>query len=88
MAGIMALFYLFQTPINSMMDSVSLLAADQMKRSFPSIRMFGSLGYAVCAVVFGYILKSYGSDLTITLALCVIGVSLLFSFSSAIIKRL
>jgi PPP family 3-phenylpropionic acid transporter len=80
MAGIMSLFYLFQTPINSMLDSVSLLAADQMKRSFPSIRMFGSLGYAICAVAFGYILTAYGSHLTITLALCTIGVSLIFSF--------
>lgn len=80
MAGIMALFYLFQTPINSMLDSVSLLAADQMKRSFPSIRMFGSLGYALCAVIFGYLLKVYGSDITIALTLGVIGVSLIFSF--------
>ncbi|WP_239615249.1 MFS transporter [Cohnella mopanensis] len=80
MAGIMALFYLFQTPVNSMMDSVSLLAADQMKRSFPSIRMFGSLGYAVCAVLFGYLLKVFGSDLTITLAIIVIGISFVFSF--------
>jgi PPP family 3-phenylpropionic acid transporter len=80
MAGIMSLFYLFQTPINSMLDSVSLLAADQMKRSFPSIRMFGSLGYAICAVAFGYLLNAYGSDLTITLGLCTIGVSLIFSF--------
>jgi MFS transporter, PPP family, 3-phenylpropionic acid transporter len=80
MAGIMALFYLFQTPINSMLDSVSLLAADQMKRSFPAIRMFGSLGYAISAVAFGYLLKAYGSNLTIILALCVIGVSLIFSF--------
>ncbi|WP_372663921.1 MFS transporter [Cohnella sp.] len=80
MAGIMALFYLFQTPINSMLDSVSLLAADQMKRSFPAIRMFGSLGYALCAVIFGYLLKVYGSDLTIALTLGAIGISLIFSF--------
>ncbi len=80
MAGIMSLFYLFQTPINSMLDSVSLLAADQMKRSFPAIRMFGSLGYALSAVGFGYLLKAYGSDLTITLALGTIAVSLIFSF--------
>jgi MFS transporter, PPP family, 3-phenylpropionic acid transporter len=80
MAGIMALFYLFQTPINSMLDSVSLLAADQMKISFPAIRMFGSLGYALSAVIFGYLLKAYGSDLTIVLALCAILMSLVFSF--------
>ncbi|MFC5469488.1 MFS transporter [Cohnella suwonensis] len=79
MAGIMAMFYLFQTPMNSMLDSVSLLAADRMNRSFPSIRMFGSLGYALCAVVFGYLLKAYGSDLTIALTLGTLGVSLVFS---------
>jgi MFS transporter, PPP family, 3-phenylpropionic acid transporter len=80
MIGIMSLFYIFQTPIISMVDSVSLLAADQMNRSFPSIRMFGSLGYAICAVVFGYLLKVYGSDLTIILGICTIVVSLIFSF--------
>lgn len=80
MAGIMAMFYLFQTPINSMLDSVSLLAADRMNRSFPSIRMFGSLGYALCAVIFGYLLNVYGSDLTIALTLGVIGVSFILSF--------
>ncbi|TFE30745.1 MFS transporter [Cohnella luojiensis] len=80
MAAIMALFYLFQTPINSMLDSVSLLAADQMNRTFPAIRVFGSLGYALSAVAFGYLLKIYGSDLTIILALSVIGVSMIFSF--------
>jgi len=80
MAGIMALFYLFQTPNNSMLDSVSLLAAERMKISFPSIRMFGSLGYALCAVAFGYALKAFGSDLTIWLLLGVIVVSLVFSF--------
>ncbi|RKP54286.1 MFS transporter [Cohnella endophytica] len=81
MAGIMAFFYLFQTPVNSMLDSVSLLAADQMKRSFPSIRMFGSLGYALCAVLFGYLLKKYGSDLTVILTLCTLGVSIVLSLS-------
>ena len=80
MAAIMALFYLFQTPNNTMLDSVSLLAAERMKISFPSIRMFGSLGYAVCAVVFGQILKAFGSDLTVWLLLGVLFVSFVVSF--------
>ncbi|MFC4599966.1 MFS transporter [Cohnella hongkongensis] len=80
MAGMMALFYLFQTPNNSMLDSVSLLAAERMKISFPSIRMFGSLGFAICAVLFGYLLKTYGSELTLWLLLGVILVSLVLSF--------
>jgi len=80
MAGIMALFYLFQTPNNSMLDSVSLLAAERMKISFPSIRMYGSLGYAVCAIAFGYVLQTFGSDLTIWLILGVVFASLALSF--------
>jgi MFS transporter, PPP family, 3-phenylpropionic acid transporter len=80
MAGIMALFYLFQTPVNSMLDSMTLLAADQLNRSFPAIRMFGSLGYAMCAVIFGYLLQQYGSSWTIVIALCTIGLSFIFSF--------
>lgn len=79
MSAVMALFYLFQTPINSMLDSLTLLAAERMHRSFASIRMFGSLGYAVCAVIFGLLLKKYGSDLTIVLSLVTITVSLVFS---------
>ncbi|WP_082034031.1 MFS transporter [Cohnella kolymensis] len=80
MAGVMALFYLFQTPVNSMLDSMTLLAADQLNRSFPAIRMFGSLGYAVSAVAFGYLLQQYGSNWTIVIALCTIGLSFIFSF--------
>jgi PPP family 3-phenylpropionic acid transporter len=72
MAAVMALFYLFQTPVTSSLDTVTLLAAQRMNRSFPSIRMFGSLGYALCAVVFGILLKTYGSGLTLVLALCTV----------------
>lgn len=80
---VMALFYMFQTPVNPMLDSLSLLAAGQMKRSFPAIRMFGSLGYACCAVVFGLLLKTYGSDLTIYLGLATVTASLFLSLRVA-----
>jgi PPP family 3-phenylpropionic acid transporter len=79
MAAVMALFYLFQTPVNSMLDSLSLLGAAKLDRSFPSIRMFGSLGYAVCALLFGLLLKTYGSDLTIALILATVTISLVLS---------
>lgn len=79
MAGIMAFFYFCQTPMNAMLDSISLLGAQQMKRSFPSIRMFGSLGYAVCAVLFGYILKHYGSEQTLIIGLVAVALSLILT---------
>ncbi|MCC3376383.1 MFS transporter [Cohnella sp. REN36] len=78
-AILMALFYLFQTPVNSMMDSMTLLAASRMNRSFPSIRMFGSLGFALCSLLFGLLLKQIGSDWTLWLALGTVIVSLVFS---------
>ncbi|XID93653.1 MFS transporter [Paenibacillaceae bacterium WGS1546] len=79
MAIVMAVFYLFQTPNNTMIDSVSMLAAERVKVSFPAIRMYGSLGYAVCAIAFGYVLQTHGSEWTIPLMLGVVVVSLAFS---------
>jgi PPP family 3-phenylpropionic acid transporter len=79
MSLVMAGFYLFQTPVNPMLDSLTLLAAERMRRSFPSIRMFGSLGYALCAVLFGIALKVWGSGLTIYLALGTVLTALIVS---------
>lgn len=80
-AVLMGVFYFFQTPVASMMDSLTLLAASRMNRSFPSIRMFGSLGYAVSAIAFGFILKSIGSEWTMWFGLgtviCSLALSLL-----------
>ncbi len=75
----MALFYFFQTPVTSMLDSMTLLAANQMNRSFSFIRMFGSLGYAIGAVVLGWLLNTYGSNLTIFLAVGIVAAALVFS---------
>jgi PPP family 3-phenylpropionic acid transporter len=80
-AVVMGIFYFFQTPVNTMMDSLSLLAAERMNRSFASIRMFGSLGYAVCAVLFGLVLKSIGSELTLWLGLITVCCSLALSLA-------
>ncbi|WP_035157764.1 MFS transporter [Cohnella thermotolerans] len=80
-AVLMGVFYLFQTPVNSMMDSLTLLAADRMNRSFPSIRMFGSLGYAVCALAFGFILKAVGSSWTMGFGLATVVCSLVLSLA-------
>ncbi|THF83854.1 MFS transporter [Cohnella fermenti] len=82
-SALMGLFYFFQTPVNSMMDSITLLAAEKLNRTFSAIRMFGSLGYAVCAILFGYALKATGSDLTLWLALGTVVCSLVLSFALA-----
>ncbi|MBB6633979.1 MFS transporter [Cohnella thailandensis] len=78
---LMGVFYFFQTPVNSMMDSVTLLAAEKLNRSFSAIRMFGSLGFAVCAILFGFLLKASGSDLTLWIALITVLCSLVLSFA-------
>ncbi len=76
---VMALFYLFQSAVNPMLDSLSLLAADRTKKSFASIRVFGSIGFAIGAVLFGMLLKIYGSQMTIVFALGTLSVSVVFS---------
>ncbi|WEK55400.1 MAG: MFS transporter [Candidatus Cohnella colombiensis] len=76
---IMAFFYFCQTPMNAVVDSINLLASEQLNRSFVALRMFGSLGYAIFAVVFGIVLKQYGSDLTIILGIIILAIGMLFS---------
>ncbi|WP_248924870.1 MFS transporter [Paenibacillus hamazuiensis] len=73
------LFYFFQTPTNSLTDSLTLLTISGTKKSYASFRVFGSLGFAVAALVFGMYLKKTGASQTATLYLGVVGITLLVS---------
>lgn len=74
-AVILAVFYLFQTPMIPVLDSASLLASARMNRSFASIRLFGSLGAAISSVGFGYLLNHFGSLWTVPIALASVAVA-------------
>jgi len=77
---IMFCFYFFQTPINSLTDSLILLSTQYTGKSYALIRIYGSLGFAVTAYLFGNILKEAGSSWTLPLILLTIAVTFGFSF--------
>ncbi|CAM3479327.1 MFS transporter [Paenibacillus lupini] len=77
---VMTAFYFFQTPMNPLSDSLILLASQHIKTPYALIRIFGSLGFAVSAYLFGLILKEIGSVWTLPLGLCTITITILLSF--------
>ncbi|OUM99959.1 MAG: MFS transporter [Paenibacillaceae bacterium ZCTH02-B3] len=64
-AALMGAFYFFQAPAPPMVDSLSLLASDRLGRSFASIRVFASIGFALCAVLYGYLYAEFGSPVVV-----------------------
>ncbi|WP_028610306.1 MFS transporter [Paenibacillus harenae] len=69
-------FYFFQTPINPLSDSLLLLSSQHTGTPYALIRIFGSLGFAVSAYMFGLLLKQIGSQWTMPLALTTIAITL------------
>ena len=64
-AALMAAFYFFQAPAAPMVDSLTLLASDRLGRSFAAIRVFASIGFALCAVFYGYLYAVFGSSVVV-----------------------
>lgn len=77
---LMAAFFFFQSPTTSLTDSLILLTVSRNGKSYASFRVWGSIGFAFAALVFGQLLKSYGAGLTVALCLGTIACSLLLSF--------
>jgi MFS transporter, PPP family, 3-phenylpropionic acid transporter len=78
--ALMTLFFFFQSPTTSLNDSLTLLTIRGTKKSFASFRVWGSIGFAFAALVFGQLLKGKGTELIPILCLCTIGCSLLICF--------
>jgi PPP family 3-phenylpropionic acid transporter len=76
---LMALFFFFQSPTNSLNDSLTLLTISGKNTSYASFRVWGSIGFAFASLVFGMLLKERGSELTLFLCLGTIGISFLLS---------
>lgn len=77
---IMAVFYFFQTPLSGLNDSNILLHVRQTGKSYASYRIWGSIGYAVAAVVFGMILSRFGLELVAPLTIASLVIALLLAF--------
>ncbi|GGG15538.1 MFS transporter [Paenibacillus abyssi] len=78
---IMGGFYFFQTPLNPLNDSLILLSVKHTGRSYPSIRIFGSLGFAMAALFIGLFLGSSGSGTTMIVLMLAVSVSLALTFT-------
>jgi PPP family 3-phenylpropionic acid transporter len=76
---LMAAFFFFQSPSNSLTDSLTLLTIQGSRKSYASFRVWGSIGFATASIIFGIVLKQYGADLTVWLCLGTIGISLTLS---------
>lgn len=61
----LAAFNFFYYPINPLTDSLAIVTTTAHKRSFVSVRVFGSIGFACSALIFGFILGHIGASHTI-----------------------
>lgn len=75
----MSVFFFFQSPVTSLTDSLTLLSIRNTGKSFASFRVWGSIGFAFAALVFGQLMKGMGTDLIVYLCLFTIGLSFLLS---------
>ncbi|MCM3742433.1 MFS transporter [Oceanobacillus luteolus] len=55
-----ALFFFFSTPIGGLSDSLAQRRADELRISFGSIRMWGSVGFAAASLSIGVLLNQFG----------------------------
>lgn len=55
-----AVFYFFNFPVGALGDSLGQRRADELNISFGSIRMWGSIGFAVSSLLIGEILNQVG----------------------------
>ncbi|EPY06717.1 major facilitator superfamily protein [Paenibacillus alvei TS-15] len=64
-ALLLVCFYFFYFPIYPLNDSFAIMTAQAQGKSFIGIRVFGSIGFAVSALLFGFILRSVGASYSI-----------------------
>lgn len=76
---LMTFFYFFQTPINTLNDSLIMLTIKDSRKSYASFRIWGSLGFAFSALVFGMLLKQIGIQYTMMLCLGTITLALILA---------
>jgi MFS transporter, PPP family, 3-phenylpropionic acid transporter len=77
---VMTAFYFFQTPIQPLSDSLTLLSVSHTGRNYPSIRIFGSIGFALSAYLIGILLKQQGSGSTVMIAIGLVSLSLVLAW--------
>ncbi len=79
-ALLLFIFFCFFSPINPLGESLAQKTAMKENVSFGKIRVWGSLGFAITALVSGYILAAIGIENILYPFLLVITLTLLISF--------
>ena len=75
----MTAFHFFHSPISALTDSLTMLTIRRTGKSYASFRVWGSLGFAFSAFVFGFVLRQTGAGLTIWLAVGTISLTLMLA---------
>ncbi|UHA72594.1 MFS transporter [Paenibacillus sp. 481] len=79
-SSLLIAFYFFYFPIFPLLDSFAIVTAEAEGKSFISIRVFGSIGFAVSGLVFGFVLGSIGAQYSVWVVIALGTVSLLLAF--------
>ncbi|WP_010274887.1 MFS transporter [Paenibacillus senegalensis] len=77
MIVIVTAFYFFQTPVQGLMDSQTLLTVKHTGESYASYRIWGSLGFSFASVLFGLLLSRFGEQIIVYLAVGTVMIALL-----------
>ncbi|WP_110933377.1 MFS transporter [Paenibacillus bouchesdurhonensis] len=76
---IITLYYSFFYPVLPLTDSIAISTANRHNKNFLSIRIFGSIGFAVFALLIGYVLSTIPSISTMGVAMIIAGAALFFT---------
>lgn len=76
---LMSAFNFFYYPIFPLTDSLSIVTAQAQGKSFIGIRVFGSIGFAVSALLLGFLLGRLGAGYTIYVILTLSLISLVLA---------
>ncbi|WP_019638807.1 MFS transporter [Paenibacillus fonticola] len=77
---IIALYYSCFYPVLPLTDSIAISTANRHNKNFLSIRIFGSIGFAIFALLIGYVLSAIPSITTMGLSMIIAGTALFFTF--------
>lgn len=73
---IITLYYSFFYPVLPLSDSIAISTANRHKKNFVSIRIFGSIGFAIFALLIGYVLSTIPSITTMGVSMIIAGTAL------------
>lgn len=76
---IITVFYFFYYPVLPLSDTMAINAAREHGKSFITVRIFGSIGYAFFALVIGYVLSLIGSHRTMWVTMTIAAIALIIT---------